>query len=124
MSRGVCTLLHNRYVRSHGSVFTKFSRSNSPSYPRILVSPLESRTKRPRLYTEVQDSAATGLLPTKTLHACLSEEIPAMVLQRAHPRSYRGALQVPAPNSYGTLLAPACGLKATARCATEPDSHS
>ena len=45
-----------------------------PSYLRILVSPLESWTKRHRLYTEVQDSQATGLLPTKTLHTgCLSD---------------------------------------------------
>ena len=45
-----------------------------PSYLRILVSPFGSRPKRPRLDTEVQDSAATDLLPTTTLHTgCLSD---------------------------------------------------
>jgi hypothetical protein len=41
------------------------------------------------------------------------------VLQRALPRLSRDAPQLPAPNTYKTLLALACGLKATARFATE-----
>jgi hypothetical protein len=43
------------------------------------------------------------------------------VLQRALPRFRRGALQLPAPNTCETLLALTCGLKATARFATEPN---
>jgi len=76
-----------------------------PRYLRILVSPLESRTKRPRLYTEVQDSRATGLLPTKTLHtdclsdsgACTAESTPLINLlctSVATPQLLRNAFDV------------------------------
>jgi hypothetical protein len=89
-----------------------------PSYLRILVSPLESWTKRHRLYTEVQDSQATGLLPTKTLHTgCLSDSGVCTAESTPSIRSNCFVHLSSAPNSCGTLLVSTCGLKTTgARC--------
>ena len=96
-----------------------------PSYLRILVSPLKSRTKRPRLYTEVQDSQATGLLPTKTLHTgCLSDSGVCTAESTPSIRSNCCVHLLSAPNSCGTLLTSTCGLKTTAHDATRPYSTS